>query len=136
MPRSNRFPKAARKKRKDGYAALTKATRLADDLAEFEIFKENILPLIRRDLNAGLTAEEFFKKYAPYAAARGVNIALTHEDKSAAINMIKDILDRTQGKAVTREEHSHKYEQLSDSELDAMILTKIQEDEPGKAKKS
>lgn len=136
-PYSKRSPK---KRKKNGSAAQYKAIGLHEDLKEFEEFRQDILPMLRKDVKAGMEAEEMMSKYVSYITARGINLALTSEETSHAITMIKDILDRVQGRAVQREEITNKYDSLSDEELDAMLVSKFQADEardlaPAKPKK-
>ena len=78
---------------KNGYREQFRAANLIDELAEFEKFKEDILPALRADLKNGLDAESLYTKYQSYAAARGVTIAMTSGDEGKALQAIKDILD-------------------------------------------
>jgi hypothetical protein len=60
-------------------------------------------------------------------------IALKSEDDAKALAAIKDILDRTQGKAVEKIETTHKLAGAADSELDALLLTKLKDSAGGEA---
>lgn len=106
---------------------MTKAVGIADDLAEFEEFRESLLPALRQDLSKGMDAETMQKKYSSILAARGISIGLTEEDSSKALAAIRDILDRTQGKAKESKEIQHRLGKLKDDELDAFLLTQIHE---------
>ncbi len=97
--------------------------KLHRDLIEFDDFQTTILPALRRDLKAGLTPKELQEKYAALAAARMINIALTEENTGAASAAAKDILDRTAGKATEKKEVTHKFKDLSDDELDAILAS-------------
>lgn len=103
------------------------ASKLHDRLAAFEAFEADILPVLRRDMTSGKSAQELFEKYSAMAAARGITIALQEEDSGKALAAIKDILDRTQGKAKESKEIEHKLAKLPDKELDAFLLTQINE---------
>ena len=101
-----------------------------DRLAAFEQFQDEILPALRQDLAAGKTAEKLYKKYAALAAARSISVALGEADSGKAISAIKDILDRDQGRAIERKQAEHKFSKLPDKELDAFLLTQMNEMEP------
>lgn len=98
-----------------------------DDLAEFREFRDEVLPVIRKDIKAGLTAEAIYTKYQTLAAARGVNIALTTQDPKTALTAIKEILDRVGGKAVERVAVKHRFEKLNDNELDSLLESRVRE---------
>lgn len=104
-----------------------RANKLIDDLAEFESFKNSILPALRKDLGAGMTAQEIVKKYAAIAAARTVTIAAMEVDSGKALSAAKDIIDRAEGKAKEQVVHTHRYEELTDDELDAQVLSRAEE---------
>lgn len=99
--------------------------RALDELAAYEEFKEMFAPALLKDIKAGLPMEKILKKYEPLAAARLVQLGIAGSDKDA-LGAIKEILDRTQGKAVQKQEHTHKLAKLSDEELDAMLASKAQ----------
>jgi hypothetical protein len=54
-------------------------------------------------------------------------IAMTDKDSGRALSAIKDILDRTQGRAVERTTTTHKFEKLKDEELDALLKSRLKE---------
>lgn len=101
--------------------------RNIDTMAEFEAFKENILPALRQDIKSGKSAEQIYAKYAAIAAARGVSIAMTEVDSGKALSALRDILDRTQGKAVERIAVKHRFENLKEEELDALLISRARE---------
>jgi hypothetical protein len=96
-----------------------------DALAEFEEFREAFLPAIRRALMDGLSSEQILKKFEPVMAARLVQLGATGAE-AASLNAIKEILDRTQGKAVQKQEHTHRLAKLPEEELDAVLASKLQ----------
>lgn len=98
-----------------------------DELAAFEEFQQQILPYLRNAIKRGATAEEIYKKAQALAAARSVTIAATSPDETKALAAIKDILDRSGGKAAERRTVEHKFKDLTDSELDAMLLSEATE---------
>ena len=89
-----------------------------------------------RDLEKGMDAKSIYKKYSNLAAARGITIALSSTDEQKALAAVKDVLDRTQGKATEKKEIKHQLEDLRDEELDAILQSEIQDLEhmEGKAK--
>ena len=100
-----------------------------DALAEFEQFREEILPALRKDLGSGLTAQEIYNKYQAHAAARGITIAMTSTRESSALVAIKDVLDRTDGKPVERKVVIGKFDGLSDQELRALAYTESSDED-------
>lgn len=104
------------------------------ELEEFERFKEEILPKLRDAIAKGVKAQDIYKQYSSHAAARTVTIALTEADAGKALNAAKDILDRAQGKAVERKEFKHKLQDLTDQQLDALLLSEQDDDDESKDK--
>jgi hypothetical protein len=112
-------------KRNDNMGNLVKNF---DSLVAYEEFCEQILPALRKDLKNGLTDEEILAKWKPVAAARAVSLVGSLQD-AVALAASKDILDRTQGKAVERRVVAHRLERLPDEQLDALLLTELSEQE-------
>lgn len=102
-----------------------KMARNLDALAEFEQFQADVLPALRKDLAAGMSAEALYKKYQSMAAARNITIAATSQNEGTALAAIKDILDRAGGKAKERSEVTHKMQNVPDDQLDALIMSKL-----------
>jgi hypothetical protein len=111
------------KKEYNGYGHERRALELHEAIAEFEKFKETTLKAIRKDIYSGMDAKEMRKKYASILQGRLISNALTEEDNAKAATMIKDLLDRNEGKATEKKEVSHKFSDLSDEELDAVIIS-------------
>lgn len=95
--------------------------KLIRDLTEFENFKATILPALRKDVQAGMKPKELREKYAALVQARVITAALVEPDNSKAANAAKDIIDRVEGKATERKEVTHKFKDMSDQELDAIL---------------
>ena len=105
-----------------------------DRLRAFEEFEQLLLPQLRADLKAGLTADEIYKKYEHLAAARSVTIAMAEQDSAKALQAVKEIRDRATGKAIEKKEITHKLDKLPDDQLDALLLTELSDmDESGSA---
>lgn len=102
-----------------------KMAKALDDLAEFEKFQEDILPVLRKAVAESWSAEKLFAHPRTQAllAAKAVTIGLTDRDSSRSLAAIKDVLDRSQGKAIERREVKHQLEKLPDDQLDALLET-------------
>lgn len=123
------------KRRFPNNPAEHRMVRSLDKLAAYERFQELIMPEVIKDLEAGLTAEEIMKKYAHLAAAKLITTAVTgSEHKSTAA--AKEILDRVQGKATERKEVTHKLDKLPDDQLDALLLTELEDMDSAPPKES
>jgi hypothetical protein len=120
-------PTKKKSSRDHGAREVNRAAKLHSDLVAFEHFQDEILPALRADMQAGKTAEELYSKYSALAAARGLSIALGEADASKAMSAVRDILDRTQGKAKESKEIEHRLGKLPDEQLDAFLLTQINE---------
>lgn len=101
--------------------------RLFEDLEEFELFRQKIIPAIRKDLLAGMSAAELRAKYAALVQARIITDAITTPDAGKASTAAKDVLDRTYGKATEKKEVTHKFADLPENELDAILESELKE---------
>lgn len=110
-----------RKSYNNGKDAERRQHKLHEQLAQFEDFKETILPAIRQDLKAGFTAKQLREKYSSLVQARMITDALTETDTGKAAQVGKDLIDRVEGKATEKKEVTHRFKDMSDKELDAVI---------------
>lgn len=101
--------------------------KMIDDLAEFEEFRETTLKAIRMDIKKGMSAKDLRAKYAAIVQGRLLTDALTTEDVSKAAFIGKDIIDRVEGKATEKKEVTHKFAEMKDEELDAILKSEIEE---------
>lgn len=99
--------------------------RNIDDLADYDEYRATIVPQVRKMLQAGATSKEILEKFKPYVTARLVNTALIGEP-GFAISAAKEVLDRVDGKVTTTLDLKHKYDSLSEEQLDAIINSKLQ----------
>ena len=120
MPRKTRT-QADNLRRRNEY----KMAKTIDDAREFDDFRQDVLPKIRKMLKDGKSTEEIIKFTESYAAARVATIALTDEDSGKALAAAKDLLDRSIGKAKERQEIEHKYSKLKPDEIDSLLLSKL-----------
>lgn len=115
--------KAAVSTRKHGQE-LARASSL-DELAIYDNLFNGALASLKLDIANGMDAISIAKKYANLAQARIVTTALTDEDSGKALAASKDIIDRAFGKATEKKEIKHAMADSSDSELDAVITSKM-----------
>lgn len=101
--------------------------RNLDQLAAFEEYQDEVLPKLREALKNGAKAEDIYQMAMGVAAARAVSIAVKEKDSSKALAAIKEIMDRTAGKATERKEVSHRLEKLPDEQLDSLLASKLDE---------
>lgn len=109
---------------KAAYAMQQGQARALDSLAEYDSFREMFLPEIRKALLEGLNSEQILAKFKPIMAARLVQIGAVGGE-TAALGAIKELIDRTDGKAVQKQELTHRLAKLPDNELDAVLATKL-----------
>lgn len=123
---------AKRSKFNSGQAEQSKMARNLDDLAAYEDFEDSVLPMLKQAVKEGWSPEKIYKMTAAHAAARSVSIALTEPDSGKALAGIKEVLDRSGGKATERREVKHEISNLSDAELDALIASQEADDRESK----
>lgn len=98
-----------------------------DDLAEFEEFKAEVLPQLRADLRKGMSAKQLREKYMALMEARKISIALGSLEEGVAVQAIKDAQDRQEGRATEKKTITHKYEEIPDEELDAILKSEAED---------
>jgi hypothetical protein len=96
---------------------------MMDDLAALQEFRAKVAPELREMLLRGASSKEMVKKFEAHATARTITIAVFEPDSAKALAAAKDILDRSQGKAVEVKKLEHSMSDLSDKELDALLLS-------------
>ena len=101
--------------------------RSLDKLAQYERFVELIPEALRKDVLNGMKPNEILHKYNNVVAARMVALAMTEKDPSKAFSMMKDVLDRTEGKAIERKQIQHALHQVSDQEFDALLASDLED---------
>lgn len=97
------------------------------ELEEFEEFKQQLLPILRKAMLDKKPAKEILELARAHAAARIATIAATEVDAGKALAAARDILDRTEGKPVERKEFSHKLGKLKEEEIDALLISSLSE---------
>ena len=96
-----------------------------DDLAVFEELRTTLIPQLRKAIESGADTEEILKIGKSAALARLVSIAVL--EAGGNLPAIKEILDRLDGKVAEKKEV--KLGRLKDEELDALVNSKLAEDE-------
>jgi hypothetical protein len=123
----------ARPKRRGGdftrssHSAEMRAHKLHEDLKDFEEFQNETLKVLRQDIKKGLKAKDLREKYIALLQGKVLTQALTTEDASQALAILKDLADRVEGKAKETKEVQHRMEKLSDKELDALLKSEEEE---------
>jgi hypothetical protein len=108
-------------KRLNSHGAEMKHSALHKQLVAFEDFQTNILPALQRDVTAGLTAKQMREKYTAVVQARLITDVLMTQDPKEAATIGKDLIDRVEGKATEKKEVTHRFSEMSDKELDAVL---------------
>lgn len=96
-----------------------------DQLSEFEESRRELLPKLARAVKEKKSVEEILAMCDTIAAARLGTIVATETDNSKVLAAIKDLLDRKHGKSTERKEIKHKFENLSEDELDSVLASKL-----------
>jgi hypothetical protein len=124
-PRSNQraFP--------NGNTPEHRVAQIIDDLAEFEEFRTTVLPELRRLIKTGAPSKEILERGRALVAARLVTIAAIDPDSKTALAAAKELLDRVDGKVVEKKEVKHAMANLKDEELDALVLTALDNSDEG-----
>jgi len=115
--------RAAFNTRKNG-AELSRVGTI-DDLALYDDLFNGALKGLKEDIARGMDAISLAKKYAALAQARIVTTALTEQDSGKALVASQDIVNRAHGRPIERKELRHALAESSDSELDAIINSKM-----------
>lgn len=118
---------ASKNPKKSGNAEQHARAGDLDALAEFEDFREKILPGIRRLLREGKSQRDIYLHYKEQLAGRKISIALDPTvSANTALAAIQDIENRIDGKPTEKKEVAHKFEQLPADQLDAMLLSELE----------
>lgn len=114
-----------------GNATEDRMIEAIDDLAEFDQFKAEVLPAIRKQLAAGASTKDILSTARSVAVARLAMIAVHEGDSKTALQAIKELLERTDGKVSEKKEITHQLANMKDEELDALLITAATESDDG-----
>ncbi len=98
-----------------------------DDLSEFQDFKAEMLPKIRKQLQAGASTKDILNTARAVAVGRLAMIASMEGDSKTALAAIKELLERTDGKVTEKKEIAHHLAAMPTEELDALLITAVTE---------
>jgi ribosome-associated translation inhibitor RaiA len=115
----------AKKTRNAHMSNESKMVRNLDKLAAFDDYNEKVAPLLQKAVSQKWSAEKIYKEFESLIAAKMITTALTDEDTGKALTAAKEVLDRSLGKPKERVEQTHKYEKLSDDELDNLLKSTL-----------
>lgn len=123
----SRFRSGVARPRSNPRAPVTDAVErrqvgLIDELAEFEEYKSKLLPEIAKLVKGGAPSKDILERSKALAVARLALIAVNEADPKTALNAIKEVLDRTDGKVTDKREVTHAMQNLKDEELDALLI--------------
>lgn len=99
-----------------------------DELNEFEAFKKDVLPKLRTLISDNAPTKDLLEAARAIAVARLATLAVTEPDAKTALASIKELLERTDGKVTDKKEVTHAMSKLKDEELDALVLSTVNED--------
>lgn len=102
--------------------------RNLDLLAGYDSYSEQVAPILRKAVEERWSVERIYKEFSSFIAARAITIALKEEDSGKALSALKEVLDRSQGKATERVETTHRLEKMADEDLDRMLASLASED--------
>ncbi len=123
--RNKAFPK--RKSQPRTNRSENKTIELIDKIRKFADFEKTILPALQDDVKAGMGPKELRTKYASLVQARIISEALNNPDGGKALVAAADIINRSEGKATEKKEVTHRFDSLSDEELDAVLESETQD---------
>lgn len=106
---------------------MHRACSAHDDIAEFEQFKEEVIDVVRKDLRSGMSASELRKKWLPVLEAKRISLGLLESDAGKQNQIVKDITDREEGRPKEQKKIEHRFSELPDDELEAIIQTKLKD---------
>lgn len=107
--------------------------RNLDMLSDYDQYAEDVAPILRKAVAEGWPPAKIFAHFQSYIAARAVTVALNEKDSGKALAAVKDLLDRSVGKAVDRQETTHRLEKLGDEDLDKLLAGLVAETETSKS---
>lgn len=99
--------------------------RRLDKLAEYEEFTNKVAKPLRKLLLEGKSDTEIIKHFKGYLGARLMHVIMTSRNDNITLNAIREAMDRVEGKPVAKVQNTHKFEKLSEAELDAVIESEI-----------
>lgn len=94
-----------------------------ENLSEFQAFLKDVPMELRKAILNGDSPDALYQKFSHIAAVRAIQIAFSEPDSGKALAAAKEILDRSQGRATEKKEVRHKFDHMSEEELDAILVS-------------
>ncbi len=113
--------------RKHNRGMLDELSELSDAISEFDEFRQEVLPELRRMLAAKASPSRMRREFMNYLTARLITEGLTNPDAAKDVAAIKEITDREFGKSTEKKEVAHRLGKLDEKELDALLLSELDE---------
>jgi hypothetical protein len=98
--------------------------QMLDEHDQFKKYQEMFKKLLTM-VGAGATADELRREFGPAITARAIAMAATTDDGRLFSTLMKDLVDRTEGRAVERREVSHQFQNLTDEELNNVLASEL-----------
>lgn len=102
--------------------------RNLDQLAAYDDFANSVAPTLQKAVVEKWSVDRIYKEFGSLLAARAITIALKEQDSGKALSAIKDVMDRSIGKAADKVETTHRLEKMADSDLDKLLESLASED--------
>ena len=102
-----------------------------DEVLGYEQYK-SLLKDLKHALKTNEDPQKVMERAKTYAAVRLASMAATEEDNYKALAVIKELFDRTDGRPTQKQEIEHKYDQLTEEQLDAVALSLVKDNEEDK----
>lgn len=99
-----------------------RSNALVDRVALFEAFEANVMPILK---DAMLESADPKKVMAIGKTAAAIQLVL--KAQSGDLAAIKDLLDRTEGKAIERKQIAHAMKDVKTEQLDALLLSALED---------
>lgn len=100
--------------------------RSLDQLIEYDEYCASIAPKLREMLAEGKTSQEIYRWAQSIAAAKAVTL-INSRDGKVALQAVKEVLDRGVGKAADNINITTRYEDLSDEDIEALLVSQREE---------
>lgn len=104
---------------------LDRMVSSVDNIRDFVEIFQGLTPGLKADLKKNLSPKQLIEKHQSLLTARLLSIAVTDPDSAKSVAACRDLLDRVLGKPTEKKEMEHKFSKLSDQELDAVLVTEL-----------
>lgn len=112
------------KKRKSNAPIESWMSHTLDDFQEFQEHKKLHNKLLKM-VNSGASPEKIYEEFGAALAARMVALGMTERNPAMLKAVVQEIHNRSLGKPTERQEVTHKYEQMSEEDLDKILSEQL-----------